>query len=542
MAGNSIFHPGDLQSGISTAIQQHKLVACFIRGDDNPTSSLWEQEWLAEYAEIIAEKAVLLRIEHGSQEAGFLGAFCTIERAPALVVIHNGRVLEKLGAEVGKEEWEERVLGALGLGGGIEEEEEEVEEKRVGEKEVKLGDDTATGDVAQAVSQASAAVTSALFPQSSSSSSSTSQPQSQLQQESSQTPTTLFPDRSARLEAEKAQRDADEKAARTARQEARRKEAEEAYQHHRGDKGKGRATDAPATGDPDKARARDAWLYQQKLRKDEAKKEKERILERIEADKAERRLRAQRAKEPTSSAEAQESPLPQSRLAAQTRSAGASGTCALLIRLFDGSSVRGKFSTSNTLGRDVRNWIKEQAPQGSGGADIPFTFRQILAPRPSRSIEMSEEFHTLADLELVPNATLVLVPVAGSVSAYAGAVGVGGDGSWLGWGYGLASSAAQRASYFLPSFSRLYLGGTGDPEERGNSEGAAQAGADSSSAGAEGIGLGAGAIGGRVRVKTLADQRAEAAKRQKRTEFYNGNSSAFEGRKGDDGEDDEVAK
>ncbi|KAK4555227.1 hypothetical protein LTR86_007523 [Recurvomyces mirabilis] len=532
MTDTSIFHPGDLQSGISTAIQQHKLVACFIRNDDNPTSSLWEQEWLPEYAEIIAEKAVLLRIEHGSQEAGFLGAFCTIERAPALVVIHNGRVLEKLEAEVGKEEWEERVLSAVGLGGGVEEGEEEVE--GLGKKQVKLGDDTATSDVAQAVSQASAAVTSALFPQSSSSTSQ-SQPQPQPQQEQSHTPTTLFPDRSARLEAEKAQRDAGEKAARTARQEARRKQAEEAYQHHRGDKGKGRATDPPAAVDPDKARARDAWLYQQKVRKDEAKKEKERILERIEADKAERRLRTQRAKELPSPSEAQQSPLPQSRLAAQTRSAGASGTCALLIRLFDGSSIRGKFSTSNTLGQDVRNWIREQAPQGSGGADIPFTFRQILAPRPSRSIEMSEEYQTLADLELVPNATLVLVPVAGSVSAYAGAGGAGGDGSWIGWGYGLASGAATRASYFLPSFSRLYLGGTGDPEERGNSEGAAQAGADWSSAGAEGM--------SKVRVKTLADQRAEAAKKQKRTEFYNGNSSAFEGRKGDEGDEgDGVAK
>ena len=37
-----------------------------------------------------------------------------------------------------------------------------------------------------------------------------------------------------------------------------------------------------------------------------------------------------------------------------------------------------------------------------------------------------------------------------------------------------------------------------------------------------------------TKVKTLADQRAEASKKQdQKAEFYNGNSSAFEGRKDD---------
>ena len=42
----------------------------------------------------------------------------------------------------------------------------------------------------------------------------------------------------------------------------------------------------------------------------------------------------------------------------------------------------------------------------------------------------------------------------------------------------------------------------------------------------------------RVRVKTLADQRAEAAKRGE-TEFYNGNSLGVDGRKDDDEKKDE---
>lgn len=56
-----MFYQGTLQSGIGQAIQQQKLVACFIRGaranrhprlsltgypDDGATSKQWEDEWL----------------------------------------------------------------------------------------------------------------------------------------------------------------------------------------------------------------------------------------------------------------------------------------------------------------------------------------------------------------------------------------------------------------------------------------------------------------------------------------------------------------
>jgi hypothetical protein len=58
-----MFHEGSLQSGIALAIQQQKLVACFVQGkfvnlqshggsgltdqtDDGATSKEWENEWL----------------------------------------------------------------------------------------------------------------------------------------------------------------------------------------------------------------------------------------------------------------------------------------------------------------------------------------------------------------------------------------------------------------------------------------------------------------------------------------------------------------
>ncbi|KAK0264076.1 hypothetical protein LTR35_017429, partial [Friedmanniomyces endolithicus] len=503
-----MFHPGDLNSGISLAIKERKLVACLVREDDDPVSTTWEEEWLGDLEEVVTEKTVLLRMEYGGKEAGFLSVFCTIDKAPTLVVIHNGHVLEKLESGIEREEFVDRLLAALGLG------EDEQQQEQVAP--MKLGDSTATPDVAQAAS----AIASAVVPQPATSS---SQPQP-----SAASPSSLFPDRAARLEADKQTRDAAEKAARQARSEARRKEAEDAYATHRGDKGKGKQS--ATEEDAGKRKARDSYLAQQKKRNDEAKQDRARILAQIETDRANRRARSERTRQEGDGAT--ESAMPESRLSGMRRSAGAGGTCSLQIRLFDGSSIRGRFPGSTTIAGGVREWVREEAPAGSGGADIPYTFRQILAPKPSRSIEVSEEHETLQSLDLAPSATLVLVAVAGSVNAYAGP-----SSDWLGWGSGLLSSAYSSMAdvgYYLPSFSRLYMGGTGDPQEAGNVEGAAMAGADSLPNAAD-----AGASTGRPKTRTLADQRAEAMERKdKRTEFYNGNSLGFESRKdGKDGED-----
>ena len=126
-------------------------------------------------------------------------------------------------------------------------------------------------------------------------------------------------------------------------------------------------------------------------------------------------------------------------------------------------------------------------------------------------------------LDLIPNATLVLVPVAGYTEAYGSSSSGAGI---MGWAQGWYNSMPQ-VSYFLPSFSRLYMGGTGDAQEASNVEGAAAAGADNTS--------GDGGTA-KLRVKTLADQRDEATKRDRdaRPDFYNGNSLGVEGRKDDD--------
>ncbi|KAK5679623.1 hypothetical protein LTS10_008445 [Elasticomyces elasticus] len=498
---SSLFHPGPLSTTISLAISEHKLVACFV-ADQEATSATWENEWLPELEEVITEQAVLIKLSHGSTEAGFLAAFCKISSAPTLVVVREGKVIDQIEGDVSRDDFTERLLAVLGLGGGDEVEAVQGEEG----KEVDIGDNPAPTDVAQAVSAiASAVLPSSLSPQ--------------------QDDTASTPNRAARHQASHAQASAAETAALKSRQDARRKEAEDAHAHHTG-KGKGKQ---PATEEDDtKRKSQESYLQQQRQKNSEAKSDRARVLAQIEADKQNRKTRFQ-SQQAQANQTPLESPLPASRLADSRRTAGASGTCNLQIRLFDGSSIRSRFPVTSTLAKDVRQWIREQSPAGSGGADIPFTFRQILAPQPSRSIEVSEEHETLADLDLAPSATLVLVPVAGSVSAYAE-----GEGGWLGWGSGLVSSAygaLPNVGYYLPSFSRLYMGGTADAVEPGNTDGAAMAGPDSEApGGAQGRGV--------AKTRTLADQRAEARdERDKRTEFYNGNSSAFESRK--DGKLDE---
>lgn len=492
-----MFHTGDLNSGISRAIQESKVVICFIRADDDHWSDIWEDYWLANKSQpmdmledpepplgfILSAKAVLLRIAYGSQEADFLNAFCPIEKVPTIAVIRNGQVLEKLEGGIGKEEFQERLLVACGMKAAVQ--------------------NGAPAEQAESSHDAAESIPGDI-------------PQSPDDVQS------VFNERAQRLEAERRQREAAEKAERIARANARRKEAEEATANSN-DKGKQRAT-AATTEEREKQQARDAWIYRQKQRKDEAKKERERILGQIESDKQERRAQKDRAKEVqttggagafSSIPGADHSQIGPSTLAFSNR------PCALQIRLFDGSSIRGKFAPDTTLALAVRTWVKEASPEG--GADIPYTFRQILAPQPSRSIEVSEEHQTLLDLGLIPNATLVLVPVAGFTNAYSHA-----SGGYLSSAWNIAYNCASTASgilgsaiSYIPGVGRLYMGGTSDPQESSNVEGALMAGSDSAPKPEN------------VRVKTLFDQQTEEVKRDRdrdrAAEFYNGNSSAFEG-------------
>jgi hypothetical protein len=57
---------------------------------------------------------VLLRLEAGSTEAGFLSAFCPIEKAPSFIVIQNGQLREQIVSGVSHEEFINRIRKVLG--------------------------------------------------------------------------------------------------------------------------------------------------------------------------------------------------------------------------------------------------------------------------------------------------------------------------------------------------------------------------------------------------------------------------------------------
>lgn len=544
-----MFHDGDLQSGISRAISEGKLVACFIHEPDNEESRKWEEEWLGQSSrtvsvgtqsyttgDVFASRAVVLRLQFGSQEANFLNAFCPITKAPTSVVIDKGQVLEKVEGGVEKVEWLSRISRALGIegsvmslgnfhtmrqeqerSGGLERGPQEVADAdRLNQSRVRQRDPQAdASNIAVSPTPVEAPAASGMHgDQRSQTTQQTESSSSTSNQDEPPNMSSYLPNRAEQMEEAKAKQEAAEKAERIAKANRRRKEAEEAHAAHAG-KGKGKDT-----GDAsDREKARRDWIVQQKKRKDEAKQDRQRVLAQIEADKQERKSRSQRPQEAPSET------LSPSADAASKRRMGAGGMCSLQIRLFDGSSIKGRFEPSATLGTTVREWIKETTANSgrAEAADIPFTFKQILAPLPSRSIEVSEEHQTVSELGLAPTATLVLVPISGFTEAYAGG-GRGYMSSALHTAYGIAGTASNIASSLLSFVPGLGASPSAENNSRDSTPDQPGSGDNSMSGSSASL-----------KVKTLADQRAEAARKEdQQAEFYNGNSSAFEGRRDDE--------
>ena len=287
----------------------------------------------------------------------------------------------------------------------------------------------------------------------------------------------LLADRRRRLEIDKKEKDTAEKAERRSKAEAR-KEA--------------------ITMAPDSAKAKQAtYAVQQKKRQQEAKLERERILRQIEHDKAERKEKEARRKA-TAKAEV-EGMDGAGGLVDQQLTSEASSTrskeCAVQIRLFDGSTIRSRIPSDQTLRGNVRRWVDNHKSD-----DVPYTFKHVLTPMPNRTLSISDEEETLQSLGLTPSATLVIVPVQGYTNAYNNGQGIVSKGASA--GYNVVSAGAGIITGALGTFlgfGRATAPG-GFPEAR-NDE------ADTA-----GMGLG-------TNIRTLRDQRADQDDHQ----LYNGN-------------------
>lgn len=332
---------------------------------------------------------------------------------------------------------------------------------------------------------------SAFGPAGTSSITSTPSPSSSSTQPS-QTVQNLLADRRRRLEIDKREKEEKDKAERKAKAEARK---------------------TSVTADPNSAKAKQAtYAEQQRKRQQEAKVERERILKQIEHDKIERKekeeLRKALAK---AEAEAEGSGgsdgaggLVDQQLSSEmskgTKAAGVS-ECPIQVRMFDGSTLRNRFSPEQTVRSEVRPWVDKQRSDG----DSPYTFKQILAPLPNRSLSISDEEESLRSLGLTPSATLVMIPVKGYTAAYDNQ-GILSKGASA--GYSIVSTGAGLVTGAIGTF--LGVGQATTPEgenvvQESTSPPAPEPGARGTASG--------------INIRTLQDQQGNRDEHQ----LYNGN-------------------
>lgn len=366
-----VFFNGTLQEGITTALQQSKLVVCFVT-DDQEESKTWETDFLTDegIAPALEKDAVVLRLEAGSQEAGYLAAIFPLPKNPTLVIIKNGEMKEYLSAGTSKDDFVSKIGAALSA---------------------------QAGDQPQPTT---AAATTTSAP----SSMPATQPQTSPTTSNQATPSATQPAASSSSQTTQLLHEAER------RREAARKERE-AIEKERRRKAKGK--EPAADPDPQKDAVKKA-SQQLAERQRQAREERARVLKRIEDDKAERRARQERARQERAG-ELQQEEAPVAAAASSSITKVRHDQCAVQVRLFDGSTIRTRFGAKATLAKDVRGWIDENRTDGKE----PYTFKVILTPLPNRSIDhATEEEQTLEELGLAPSATLVLTPVDRYSEAY----------------------------------------------------------------------------------------------------------------------------
>lgn len=185
----------------------------------------------------------------------------------------------------------------------------------------------------------------------------------------------------------------------------------------------------------------EAKRYQETLRKQKSKanEERKRILQLLESDKKERQARRALSQRTASSSNtpdevftensdsdnASTDPPTHDKDRNRRFSFNDSKHCFLLIRMLDGTPLKHRFLASDNLAV-VRKWVDENRPdaQDSNGS-MPYNFFHPLSKKMFGEAEETQS--TLAELDLVPSATVVLKSIKTSVTdAYGGgATGTG---------------------------------------------------------------------------------------------------------------------
>lgn len=252
---------------------------------------------------------------------------------------------------------------------------------------------------------------------------------------------------------------------------------------------------------PDSARAKQAsYAHQQRRRQTEERLERERIMREIINDKTARREKEERRRalvRTVTGDTGEPDGLIDEQLSKEVDNTNSMRwkVCALQVRLFDGSTIRRRFASNETLRDHVRAWIDKEGPDG----DKPFTLKQILSPMPNRTISISDEDATLQSLGFMPSATLMKIPVQRVSDAYVTDQGI--------------ISRGISASYNVTSAGVAMITGL-----MGTVLGFGQAIPDAEEPAAQLL-RGAEGVGTRVNVCSLRDRRQDRREQQ----FYNGN-------------------
>jgi hypothetical protein len=247
------------------------------------------------------------------------------------------------------------------------------------------------------------------------------------------------------------------------------------------------------------------WAVQQRERNLEARRERDRILKQIESDKLARKARETERK--TSAGDSTIAAPASSKRKATTTS----NSARIQIRLLSGRTIRHTFPATATPATDLRPIVDAELANDTEGAHVPAYRLKLMGipPDPTREIPLSEEQQSLAELGLLPSATLVITPIYGATEAYSGSAGwgilslpvtiVGGAASMAIGAVGAVGGALS---------STLGLGGSSSSADQPAD--ANKPTTASSSA----------------RVRTIAEMRADGEKEDQ--QFYNGNQLNFE--------------
>lgn len=333
---------------------------------------------------LLKEKAITLRLTAGSSEAGYLAEIYPIPKTPTFVIILQGTLKGYITSGSTKDKFLHEIKQAL--------------------------------STAAPASEASS--TDAHTPTNTTPFTTPVAPLPAV--------TAMLEERRVRLEAQRKEHDAKTKAEKIAARAA---------------------LESNAPADP-KREASQKYAAEQRKRQQAAKNDRERVLKQIADDKLARKEKEDLRKEQSRATGMIEKAVTRpSGEVTQKSAIKQDSISALQIRLFDGSTIRTRFPSSQTLREHVRKWIDNQR----AGDDAPYTFKQILSPLPNKTIGDAEEEESLKDIGLCPNATLVLVRVQDSTGAFESRVGGMSLRNSVPVAYGLISSGLGMVTGVLGS-------------------------------------------------------------------------------------------